>query len=1049
MSQNNFILPIDAFVRTIKVDKNIAHAFLLGAGASITSGIKSAYDCIWDWKREIYLTKNPEVKHLLQDISSQYVRQTIQNWLDNEGGYPQENDNDEYSFYIEKSFPISDTRRQYFQNLVQHKKPFIGYNLLCLLAESEIIKAVWTTNFDGLISKAAANFKLTPIDVGLDSQPRIERPAQTGELLVVSMHGDYRYDKLKNTAEELQNQEKALIENLQEFSQHNHLIISGYSGRDESIMNALKNAFSGQGSGRLYWCGYRDNPNKEVSQLLQHARDNGREAFYVPTEGFDDTLIRLAKHCLPEDKLDQANEIISSNESKEAFIPFDLRIDFTNSVIKSNLFPIKFPNEVFQFKSDEIQGKGVWKKLKEKVREYKIAAAPFKGNIYAISSIEEINNVFNGSLVGEIARTPISNTDLKKDSSHILSLLLSGLTKAIADQLGLSSNGKRKIWKKEVFKTKEVGEEKYNIHKAAILSIKNYGDNSYLSIVPTIQIISSVNDNIPDAIDKEIKRELLDKQWNKVFNEDVADWRKVLFPNKQALRTQYPIDANEKMEFQLNSTPVFTKIMKTGFMYGQELKGNTSIYKQEGIEYNEPRLLFCSNDGSKRMEDTHPIRGILKNKPYDFSLTQKSLTKEISLGVICPTIYNASFQKFIKQQHQQISVQTNKDYLFNFPGFRDIYGLELSIPSTDSHLWQNSDFELNQPSIKQGSLALAQLITERIDKIHTTDQPNIILIFIPSKWDEFCGYSEENERFDLHDFVKAFSAQRGIATQLIREKTITDQNLSCQIHWWLSLSFYSKSLRTPWVLNKFDSETAFAGIGYSVDHTKKDGNVLLGCSHIYNSQGEGLKYKLSKVDNPLIIQDNPHLSREDALRFANSIRQLFWEAMGKMPRRVVIHKRTFFTKEEKQGLIDGLGDIEQIDLIEINYEKDIRYVASKLKNGTPSIDGFPVNRGTCVQLDASTFLLWTHGSVSHAHKEHYKYYKGGRRIPAPLRIKKHYGVSDIGTIANEILGLTKMHWNTFDMYTQLPATIHSSNEIARIGSLLDRFDRTFDYRLFI
>ncbi len=53
-------------------------------------------------------------------------------------------------------------------------------------------------------------------------------------------------------------------------------------------------------------------------------------------------------------------------------------------------------------------------------------------------------------------------------------------------------------------------------------------------------------------------------------------------------------------------------------------------------------------------------------------------------------------------------------------------------------------------------------------------------------------------------------------------------------------------------------------------------------------------------------------------------------------------------------------------------------------------------------------------------------------------------------ICHEILGLSKMNWNTFDHYTKVPATLHSSNEIARIGSLLQRFGgASYDYRLFI
>ena len=68
-----------------------------------------------------------------------------------------------------------------------------------------------------------------------------------------------------------------------------------------------------------------------------------------------------------------------------------------------------------------------------------------------------------------------------------------------------------------------------------------------------------------------------------------------------------------------------------------------------------------------------------------------------------------------------------------------------------------------------------------------------------------------------------------------------------------------------------------------------------------------------------------------------------------------------------------------------------------------------------------------------------RYNQGKQRIPAPLSVRRHAGQSDIRDLA-EILGLSKMDWNTFDLYTKLPATVQSSNEIARIGSLLGRFE---------
>ena len=53
-------------------------------------------------------------------------------------------------------------------------------------------------------------------------------------------------------------------------------------------------------------------------------------------------------------------------------------------------------------------------------------------------------------------------------------------------------------------------------------------------------------------------------------------------------------------------------------------------------------------------------------------------------------------------------------------------------------------------------------------------------------------------------------------------------------------------------------------------------------------------------------------------------------------------------------------------------------------------------------------------------------------------------------IATEILGLSKMNWNSFGLYSKLPCTIESSNEIARIGWLLSQFEGSlYDYRFFM
>jgi len=102
-----------------------------------------------------------------------------------------------------------------------------------------------------------------------------------------------------------------------------------------------------------------------------------------------------------------------------------------------------------------------------------------------------------------------------------------------------------------------------------------------------------------------------------------------------------------------------------------------------------------------------------------------------------------------------------------------------------------------------------------------------------------------------------------------------------------------------------------------------------------------------------------------------------------------------------------------------------------------------------MKLDDFTALLWVHGATT-ALSPRRNYFQGKRRIPAPLTVRRHAGRTDLQQLAQEILGLSKMNWNTSDLYTKLPATVHSSNEIARIGSLLQTIGTSsYDYRLFI
>src|ERR1051326_1859018 len=99
---------IDALIRSMGVARPCRHILFFGAGTAITSGIPSASDCVWRWKRDIFLSAQPGVSPLLLgDATLPHVQQRIQSWLDANGGYPKSDAENEYEFYAERCLPLA------------------------------------------------------------------------------------------------------------------------------------------------------------------------------------------------------------------------------------------------------------------------------------------------------------------------------------------------------------------------------------------------------------------------------------------------------------------------------------------------------------------------------------------------------------------------------------------------------------------------------------------------------------------------------------------------------------------------------------------------------------------------------------------------------------------------------------------------------------------------------------------------------------------------------------------------------------------------------
>lgn len=1051
---SDFSLSLDAFVRSIGVRRDTPHALFLGAGASISSGLPSAQSCIWEWKRDLFLTNNPGLEDQFLQMSLPSVRRRIQQWLDQQGGYPVEDSPDEYGFYIRHCFPIADDRRAFFQQKVRNAQPHIGYRLLAHLAQVDLVRSVWSTNFDGLPARAAATFSLTPVEVGIDTQNRIPHQPARHELLCVSLHGDYRYDELKNTPDELREQEQllraALIKEIGSYP----LIVCGYSGRDRSIMEALRDAYAISGTGTLYWCGYSDGGiPAPVADLIAHARAHRRSAFYVPALGFDDLMARLALHCLEGERREDARKTISDFAPPDLLtrVPFQIAECPINTLIKSNAFEVECPSEVLAFDLKTWPKERVWTSLREQIGTRPLIAAPFKGKVLALGTIDGIKEAFGDNIKGPVERSPVSPDEFRFENGAIVGLMREALVRSMAATAKVATDERSEMWIEKSTQNVTQDGRQCHVHDSVLVFLRRIGGTQYVVLKPSLRVFDARGGEVSYETAGAVKLRLLGYQHNKPFNTAVNRWRELLFPKDRTPIFEYPLDVASTFKFKVRRSPVFGKIgLPRGGRPANIPASLTGLLKYKGLELGEPTLLLSNKAGTGTTKDTHPVRGIATNRPYDFPLTVNGLLPSLRIGVICPQAETRALCAYLQNANGTFRPgRSEADYLVDYPGFQTAYGLPIDIPTPGAAGWITCG-EPHGFGGASGAISAAQQITTGIETLRSSFVPHVVLVFFPRRWDGLRSYRDENERFDVHDFVKAYGVQRGVATQFLTEDTLSDAQ-QCRVWWWLSLALYVKGMRTPWVLDGFDDDTAFVGLGFSIDRNAERGaHVVLGCSHIYSSRGEGLQYRLSKVEDPIIRGKNPFMSKEDARRTGETIRQLFFDARGKLPRRVVLHKRTQFLKEEREGLIDGLSGISSIDMLEIQEESAVRYVASVAKgDGSIDEDNYPVRRGTVMRIDDFTALLWVHGATTAVNPNH-KYFQGKRRIPAPLTLRRHAGSTPLDQLGKEILGLSKMNWNTFDLYTKFPATLQSSGEIARIGALLQRFGAaSYDYRLFI
>lgn len=1034
------IIDKDKFFRSFKIQRKHSLDLFLGSGASVASGIPTGGELVLHFKRDILISQGKINAHKYKDLRIESVRKEIEQYFDDS------NIANPYSSYFEEFLQHPEDRRNFLTELIKDKKPSIGFLCLASLIEQEKINTVWTTNFDDLIEKAIHTLNYQSCQIVSPDNANSVNNFRKDIPTVVKLHGDFRYDSLQNTDEELQKLEDSLHNYFLESASKKGLIVIGYSGSDKSVMTTLNKTLEKENAfpKGLIWCIPKGiKPNDELTYLIEKSnRQNSRSGF-VEIDSFDYFLHELYK----------ITEIKNETIEKIAETTFEQRTPFEISQPKSNVKPIllntikvnSFPKTVFSTKVN-FQGEGQWKKLREVISNKNIVGSFHKGELLLFGNESEIKTVFLDYLTDEIKIKDIEERFFYYDDSFFIGMLYDLIEKSLVYEYGFKVFKKgrriRKFYSKSQFLTnesKEIKETRFNkpnipnnllVFDAFEFKLEFVKGELFFFIIPTVHVTNK-NGSLPTRHQVQfLANKILSNRWNDKYGRKINSWLKQLKRKNEKLVFQVG-------DFRIELTDYFSTAAKQG-----KPDIHWLIYY---LKVNEPELYFHYSDDSKKV--IRPLNGLKIFGPLEESYEQSN--SKINLAILSPEFGFEKVKKHIESLLNPIEPKSEKEYLIPYTSFDEIYKKQLLLPSS-----KNSEFALiitDSETQSLNAIRFYELMKRKIDKLSERNTDiDCVIVYIPDKWKPYRELKNESTYFDLHDSLKLYAVKKNLKLQFIEDKSINyfDQ---AKIRWWLSLGIYVKSNGIPWKVKTDNTETAFVGLSYAIKHTASN-KVVLGSSQIFDGNGNGLKFLLQPIEKPIYYGKNPFMSKEDAFRLVSNIRNTYHKIDPIIGlRKLVLHKTTRFTKEEIEGISNALQGIDNIELLQIQQFTNWRAINLKYNNNTKKYEfnGYPIERGTIIQLDKYNFLLWTHGLV--AHREFTRnYYQGKRGIPVPLLIKRFKGTESIEVIVNDILKLTKMNWNGAELYKTLPVTIDFSKRLSVMGKQLeDLGNKAYDFRYFI
>lgn len=321
------------------------------------------------------------------------------------------------------------------------------------------------------------------------------------------------------------------------------------------------------------------------------------------------------------------------------------------------------------------------------------------------------------------------------------------------------------------------------------------------------------------------------------------------------------------------------------------------------------------------------------------------------------------------------------------------------------------------------------LIEQKFQLLDRKDlKPDYVVLSLPEGLSDkifSINYEEKGLGMIHRDFRRAIKARvmkYKIPSQLIDQKTIEfrDPDHPAKIAWNFFTGLYFKAGGTPWGPTGLTPGTCYLGVRFYRGIGTANPAMFTSLVQAFDEHGEGLVFRGPDFEWIPEAHESktPYLKAEDAFKLVQFALDKYSSEMHQLPSRVVIHKSSRWTDEERTGVREGLRNkVSRYDLVALQKQDSVRLITTNM---------YPPLRGTRFTVGELDFL-YTTGFVAELGQFH------GMHVPSPLLVADHLG-SDTPreTLTGEILTLTKMNWNAARLGGLLPITLEFARRVSDI-----------------